>query len=43
MAEKKKKAVKKPEKERTDKYEEKLSIDGTLDEVLKVSVPKEKL
>lgn len=31
---------KKPKKERTDKYEEKLHIKGTLDQVLKVSVPK---
>ena len=28
-------------KERSKKYEEKLSIDSTLDDVLKISVPKE--
>jgi len=33
---------KKQIKERAEKYEKKLVIDGTLDEVLKVSVPKEK-
>jgi hypothetical protein len=32
---------KKP-KERSKKYEEKLKIEGTLDDVLKVSVPKKK-
>ncbi len=35
MTEKKKKP-----KKRAEKYEEKLSIDGTLDDVLKVSVTK---
>lgn len=29
-------------KKRAKEYEKKLKIDGTLDEVLKVSVPKEK-
>lgn len=37
MAEKKKE-----KKKRASKYEKKLSIDGTLDEVLKVSVPHSK-
>ncbi|WP_262627047.1 hypothetical protein [Winogradskyella tangerina] len=32
----------KNKKERAKKYEEKLSIDGTLDDVLKISVPKPK-
>ncbi|MEO9477097.1 MAG: hypothetical protein ABJG41_16245 [Cyclobacteriaceae bacterium] len=36
MAEDKKK------KERTKEYEKKLSIEGSLDDVLKVSVPKDK-
>ncbi len=31
---------KKEPKKRADKYEKKLVIDGTLDEVLKVSVPR---
>lgn len=31
---------KKKKKKRAKKYEEKLHVDGTLDEVLKVSVPK---
>jgi len=30
-------------KPRSKKYEQKLAIEGTLDEVLKVSLPKEKL
>lgn len=33
---------KKQKKERAEKYDKKLSIDGTLDDVLKVSVPKPK-
>jgi dsDNA-binding SOS-regulon protein len=36
------KKKKKEPKKRSDKYEKKLSIDGTLDEVLKVSVPRPK-
>lgn len=36
-----KKPIKK-KKERSKKYEEKLKIDGTLEDVLKVSVPKKK-
>ena len=36
------KKKKKEPKKRDDKYEKKLSIDGTLDEVLKVSVPRSK-
>jgi dsDNA-binding SOS-regulon protein len=31
---------KKESKKRAEKYKKKLSIDGTLDEVLKVSVPR---
>ncbi|HTA61130.1 MAG TPA: hypothetical protein VK835_01685 [Bacteroidia bacterium] len=38
---KKKAAKKKPEKKRASKYEEKLSIKGTLDDVLKVSIKKQ--
>jgi len=34
--------TKKVKKKRADKYDEKLSIDGTLDDVLKVSLPKDK-
>jgi hypothetical protein len=37
----KKSKIKKPSK-RASKYEKKLKIIGTLDEVLKVSIPKEK-
>ncbi len=33
---------KKNKKERSKKYEEKLSIDSTLDEVLKISIPEPK-
>lgn len=33
---------KKEKKERADKYEDKLKIEGSLDDVLKVSIPKEK-
>ena len=33
---------KKEKKPRTDAYEKKLTINGTLDDVLKVSVPKKK-
>ncbi|WP_347373680.1 hypothetical protein [Aequorivita sp. Q41] len=33
---------KKPEKERSEKYEDKLHINTSLDDVLKVSVPKPK-
>lgn len=33
---------KKNKKERTKKYEKKLTIEGTLDDVLKVSIPKPK-
>ena len=40
MSEEKKDAQSK--KERAKKYEKKLFIDGTLDDVLKVSIPKEK-
>ena len=36
------KEKKKHLKDRAEKYEKKLVIDGTLDEVLKVSIPKEK-
>tara|TARA_R100000935_G_scaffold13736_5_gene27651 strand:- start:79400 stop:79570 length:171 start_codon:yes stop_codon:yes gene_type:complete len=32
----------KNKKSRTDAYEKKLTIDGTLDDVLKISVPKKK-
>jgi len=35
----KKKKVKKKAKARAEKYESKLSIKGTLDEVLKISIP----
>jgi hypothetical protein len=44
MAKKKKmeKSQKKKPKKRKDKYHEKLIIHGTLDQVLKVSVPKKK-
>ena len=34
--------MKKKKKKRADKYEKKLAIEGTLDEVLKVSVPEKK-
>lgn len=37
-----KKKVKKTAKKRAKKYDEKLAIKGTLDEVLKVSLPKPK-
>jgi len=33
---------KKEKKERADKYEKKLKIEGSLDDVLKASIPKEK-
>lgn len=36
----KKKSVKKNSKKRADKYDSKLAIIGTLDDVLKVSIPK---
>jgi len=36
------KKTKKEKKERAKEYDKKLVIDGTLDDVLKVSVPKEK-
>ncbi|MEO8760149.1 MAG: hypothetical protein ABI388_03475 [Bacteroidia bacterium] len=35
-----KKTTKKPAKKRASKYDGKLAIIGTLDEVLKVSIPK---
>ena len=34
--------IEKKKKERAEKYEKKLKIDGALDDVLKVSVPKPK-
>ena len=37
---KKKPIKKKPVKKRASKYDNKLTISGTLDEVLKVSIPK---
>ena len=36
-------AEKKPKKKRANKYEDKVHIDGTLDEVLKVSAPSPKV
>jgi dsDNA-binding SOS-regulon protein len=39
-ASKKKSAKKRTSKKRADKYDSKLAIIGTLDEVLKVSIPK---
>jgi hypothetical protein len=37
-----KRPKKKPAKKRASKYDSKLAIKGTLDEVLKVSIPKSK-